>query len=165
METAIAAVIILTVFLFAVFTSTLDFFSAQDAMLESWQEMEERTEERARTSITAIGAETDDDGDIVEVTLRSNGNIKLADFDQWDVILQYESVFGSHIEWYGPDEWTYGTYLDAPDVADVFDPGILNPGEEMVIWVSVSPAVKVGSTNLALIGTPNGITASTVFTR
>lgn len=122
-------------------------------------------EERSRTNIQIINAETDASGDVVEITLTSDGNTRLADFDHWDVILHYESAFGEQIAWYGPDEWSYGTYLDAPNVADVFDPGILNPGEEMVIWVPVSPAVSLDSTNLAIVGTQNGISATSIYTR
>jgi archaellum component FlaF (FlaF/FlaG flagellin family) len=165
MESAVAAVIILTVFLFAVFNSALTFFTAQDSIMESWQVMEVRMEDRSRTSIDIINAETDASGEVVEITLTCDGNTRLADFDQWDVILQYDSAFGQQISWYGPDEWSYGTYLDAPDVTDVFDPGILNPGEDMVIWVPVDPAVSTSSTNLAVVGTQNGISATSVFTR
>jgi hypothetical protein len=46
----------------------------------------------------------------------------------------------------------------------VIEPGIFDPGEEIVITVKVSPSVGAGTTNLAVIATPNGITASTVFT-
>lgn len=165
MESAVAAVIILTVFLFAVFSSAFNFFTTQDSIMESWQDMEVRMEERSRTSIQIIQAETDTTGEIVEITLTCDGNTRLADFDHWDVILQYESAFGQQISWYGPDEWSYGTYLDAPDVSDVFDPGILNPGEDMMIWVPVNPAISSSSTNLAIVGTQNGISATSVFTR
>jgi archaellum component FlaF (FlaF/FlaG flagellin family) len=164
MESAISAIIILTVFLFAVFSSALYFFSAQDSITESWQDMEVRMEEISRTSIQIVNAETNHTGTIVEITLTCTGSTRLADFDQWDVILQYESFSGQQISWYGPDEWSYGTYLDAPYVSDVFDPGILNPGEEMIIWIPVDPAISERSTNLSIVGTSNGVSASLAFT-
>lgn len=127
--------------------------------------------ERARTDLSPVGAETKNLGATVEVILSNEGDTKLADFDQWDVILEYKDGGGScHTEWYpfglGINEWTKtGIYLDASTATgEVFDKGILNPGEEIVIQVSVSPWVGSPTTNLATVVTPNGISASTVFT-
>ena len=103
----------------------------------------------------------------MEVTLKNEGNTKLADFDRWDVILQCES---GDVQWYpygaGDNTWGVGgIYLDYSEgTGEVFDLNILNPGEEMVIWVSISPAVGSPTINTATIATPNGISASTVFT-
>jgi hypothetical protein len=59
-----------------------------------------------------------------------------------------------------------GLYLDASEgTEEVFDPDILNPGEEVVIQIWVSPPVGSPTTNLATVATPNGISASTAFTR
>jgi len=165
MDTAITSLIVIAVLLLAVLTTSEHYFSSLDTILESWREMQERLGERARTDLSPVGAQTISNGSVVEVTLRNDGDTKLADFDQWDVILEYDgSDYACHIAWYpygsGQNEWSvYGISPDA------FDPDILNPGEEVVIWISASPSVKEGTTNLATIATPNGITASTVFTR
>lgn len=171
METAITGLIIITVLMLAVLTLSHSFLSSQDAVLESWREMEERLGERARTDLSPVSAGTISAGAVVEVTLRNEGDTKLADFDQWDVILQYYDGGGQyHLDWYpfgpGQDQWSvYDIFLDAPTVPEAFDPDILNPGEEVVIWISVSPAVGSPTTNLVTIATPNGISTSTVFTR
>jgi hypothetical protein len=34
-----------------------------------------------------------------------------------------------------------------------------------MVQVAISPAVKVGTTNLATVAAPNGIGATTIFTR
>lgn len=168
METAITGLIVITVLLLAILTLSHSFLSSQDAILESWQEMEERLGERVRTDISPLGATTLPGGSTVEVTLRNEGDTKLADFDRWDVILQYGS---GNVQWYpygsGDNTWgVEGIYLDASEgTGEIFDLNILNPGEEVVIWVSVSPAVGSPTTNTAIIATPNGISASTVFTR
>ena len=161
METAIAALIIITLILFGLLTISQSALAAQDGVLESWREMEQRLEERARTDLSSISGQTSALGDNIDITLRNDGDTKLADFEQWDVILQYT---GSSLltQWhpYGPgvDHWTYLIN------EDVFDPDILNPGEEIVIQIWVSPPVAAGTTNLATVATPNGITASTIFT-
>ena len=172
METAITGLIVITVLLLAILTLSHSFLSSQDAILQSWQEMEERVGERARTDISTLGATTDPVlGNTVEVTLRNEGDTKLADFDQWDVILQYiDSDSDDHTEWYpygaGANTWgVEGIYLDASEgTGEIFDLDILNPGEEMVIQIWVSPTVGAPTTNLATVVTPNGISASTVFT-
>jgi hypothetical protein len=79
----------------------------------------------------------------------------------WDVILQYTGTDGDHATWY-----PYGSELKewTRIIDDLFEPGILNPGEEMMIQVSVLPPVASPTTNVATIATPNGITVSAVFT-
>ena len=176
METAIAALIILTVVLFGALTIAQVYLSSQDAIMTSWREMEERLGERARTDLSPIGAEAKSEGAIVEITLKNEGDTKLADFDRWDVIVQYYRANGDYlIKWLpytevappGDNQWTVvGIYLDASGaIPEVYEPDILNPGEEMIIRMKVSPPVGPATTNLATIGTPNGIGTSADFTR
>ncbi|MCR4406674.1 MAG: flagellin [Anaerolineae bacterium] len=171
MDTAITALIIITLLILVVLTLSEQYLLAQDIISESWQRMEARMDEQARTDLTPVGATTLSGGSVVEVTLRNDGTTKLADFDQWDVILQYRGIDGGYYAtWYpyglGQNEWSvYDIFLDAPTTPEVFEPDILNPGEEVVIWVSVAPAVGEGTTNLATVVTPNGISASIHFTR
>jgi len=169
METALPAVIIIGLLILASLIMSEQMLSSQDAVSESWREMQERAEERARTDLSPVGAETLSAGYVVSITLRNDGDTKLADFDQWDVILQYSS---GNARWYPygefSDEWQVaGIYLDASEgTAEAFEQGIFNPGEEMVVQVSLSLATQVPlGTHLATVATPNGITASTVFTR
>jgi len=169
METALPAVIIIGLLILASLIMSEQMLSSQDAVSASWREMQERAEERARTDLAPVGAETLSAGYVVSITLSNDGGTKLADFDQWDVILQYDD--GS-VRWYpfgqSSDEWQVaGIYLDASEVtAEAFEQDIFNPGEEMVIQVSLSLATRAPlGTHLATVATPNGITASTVFTR
>lgn len=163
METVIPAAIIIGLLLLAVLTVTEQALSAQEAAAESWREMQERMGERARTALSFISAETESDlvGSTVTITFSNDGDTKLADFEQWDVIVQYDSTGNGDydvVEWLpyaeaGPvdDEWGVSEILP-----DAFDPDILNPEEEMVIELRVSPAITI--TGRAIIATPNGIT-------
>ncbi len=169
METVLVTLIIVTVVLFGALTLGYRYLAAQDATVRSSMQMEERVQERARTNLSALAA-TASAGD-VEVTLKNVGSIKLADFERWDVVVQYyddNAIY--HAQWYpyrsGTNAWmVQGIYLSAPSVAESFEPGILNPSEEMVLRVSVSPDIGSPSTNWITVVTPNGISASTVFTR
>lgn len=170
METTISALIILTVVLFGALTLTQAYLSSQDAILESWREREERRGERARTNLSPVGATVDAGGTTVKVILENEGETKLADFDQWDVIVQYDSAGGNIVEWlsYNPGGTLMGGEWDnnnGDDIGNIFEPGIFNPGEVMTITLVVAPPIWQPSTNMVIIGTPNGISASTVFTR
>jgi hypothetical protein len=167
METAIVSLIIITVALFGALTITHVYLSSQDAILASWREMEERLGERARTDLSPIRVEMQESWpNIVDVTLGNEGDTKLADFDQWDVIVQYDTDNdGDHdvVEWL--------SYHDPPsnsewseNIGEVFEPDIFNPGEVMTITLVVSSA-EITRTGVAIIGTPNGITTSAAFTR
>lgn len=161
MEASIAALIILTVVLFGVITMTHAYLSAQDTILESWREMEERLGERARTDISL--GETSVTSVTVTSTLTNEGDTKFADFDEWDVILQYNGADSQeHVEWceYGlltPCWWYKGT------ISGDFEPGILNPGEE--VQITIIATKEITPTGRAIIAAPNGITASAAFTR
>lgn len=175
METVLTAFIVLTIVLFAVLTLFQGALTAQDTIQASWQEMEARLGERARTDLTPISAETKSSGSVVEVTVRNDGDTKLADFDQWDVVVHYYTASSNyHITWLpyvdaepSQGEWTVaGIYLDAAAaVSEMYEPDILNPGEEALVRIRVSPPVGPNTTNLAAFATANGVTASTFFTR
>ncbi len=162
METVIPAVVIIALLLLATFTISEQFLSSQETVMESWREMQDRMEERSLTDLTPVRAETSVLGNTVQITARNDGNTKLADLDRWDVILQYTGSDGYlHTEWYpfgtGQNEW-------AATITDLYEPGILNPEEEMVIEVAVSPAVASSTTNVATVTAPNGLCVTTVFT-
>ena len=176
METAVPALILVTLLLVAVLTVAQTYLSSQDALFVAWQEMDERLTKRYKTDLALIQADTLNGGSVVEITVKNEGETKLADYDEWDVVLNYYTEWITkpyRIEYFpysagiGDDQWTVtGIYSDASEsMPEVYEPGILNPGEEMVVWVRVNPSVGTGTTNLATVATLNGITASTVFTR
>ncbi len=175
METAIPALIIITLIIFAVLTISHSYLSAQDALHVSRREMEVRAGERVRTDLSVVKAEALGTGDVIEVTIRNDGETRLIQFHRWDVIAHYETAATRLVEWYpyvqavspGTNQWTVtGIYLDALQaVPEVYEPGILNAGEEMVLRLAVSPPVGEGTANLIKVTTYSGISASAVFTR
>ena len=172
METAIAALIIITLTLFGVLTLAHGYLSVQYQNLQAWRAMEERIGERARTNLLPLSAVALDGGSVVEVTVKNVGSARLTDFAQWDLIVEYEAVAAHIVQWYpyvataepGPNQWTVkGIYLDATQaIPEACEPGILNPGEELVAEVRISPPIADGTTGFANISTPNGIQASAV---
>ncbi|MBI3915148.1 MAG: hypothetical protein HY327_13305 [Chloroflexi bacterium] len=170
MESAITAIIVIGILILAVAGLSSFALSSQAAISESNREMQARLGERTQTNLSPVSAVTTPAGDYAQITLKNSGNSKLMDFAQWDVILQYSDGTNTQIKWYaygsGVNQWSQQIYqTTTPPTAEVFEPGILNPGEEIVITVNVSPPIGTGTTNLATMATPNGITASAVFTR
>ncbi len=167
MENVIAALIIIGLIIFAAVGLSERSFSTQSALAEASQVMQERVAERARTGLTAATAVTT--GNMVQVTLKNTGQIKLADWAHWDVILEYSNGSGRQLKWfpYGTTGgWAKQIYMTtAPLVDEAIEPGILNPDEYLVIQVDVtSDPVGTGTTNLATVTTPNGVTATAIFT-
>jgi flagellar protein FlaF len=148
METAIPALIIIALLLLASVTLADQLLSSHEAAAESWRRMEERELDRSRTRIAILSADAPFATQVV-VTVGNEGQTKLADFEQWDVILRT----GSTADWYAyNDDW-------AVTIADTVEPGILNPGETMTITLTA----EAGSSNLVIVSTPNGVSASQVF--
>jgi len=178
METILVLLILMGVILFGAPLLAHSYFSSQEAIAVCFQEMESRAAERAKTEISLLREQGQDAANI-EIVLENRGVVKLADYDRWDVIVEYDdgvkpqerhSVWLPYSPW--PEDnhwWVVGIYADATirgsEVAEAYEPGILNPEEEMVLALRLSPAVGITTTNVATIVTVNGISASKVFTR
>jgi hypothetical protein len=175
METAIVAVVCIALVVFGALTMLQTSLSSIDLVNEAWREREETMQQIARTNISTVSANVTDNGTIVQVTIRNEGQIQLKDFDAWDVIVQYRRDTGEllirrllYVKGEpGSNQWTVrGIYLNAAvGRREMFEPGIFNPDEEMVIRMRLDPAVGVGTTNRATIATPNGVSTSATFTR
>lgn len=181
MESALASIIIFTVGLFAAVTLTFTHLQTQDAIWTSEQVAQEEQLERQRTEIDIVGTEIQNDGSIVRVKVRNSGHVKLADFDRWDLVVEYytdgedaEDPDVYNVAWLpyteaalGDMQWTVsGIYLDADNLTpEAFDPGILNPDEEMVIQAQLMPSVAMTTTNRITISSLNGINISAHFIR
>ena len=109
------------------------------------------------------------------MTVQNAGETKLEDFDKWDVILQYydpnDNYLLKRLDYNSGtpnnDEWTVkGIYLNAGSgTAEVFDPGIFNPDEEMVLLLKVNPIVGTPNANMVTVATYNGVSATATFNR
>ncbi len=172
METAIVALIAMALMVLGGVTMSQGFLSSADTTTAGLEEMSETAGEIMRTELSILSA-TQPAADTLEVTLRNSGQTKLANFARWDIIVQYYDGGASYyVKWLdhtegalGNDEWKKtGIYLDAgTSNPEVFEPGILNPGEEIVIEAKLDPSVGQGTTNLVVVSTPNGIPVSISF--
>jgi hypothetical protein len=114
-------------------------------------------------------------GNFADWSLRNEGQTELREFDKWDVVIIYQDNPGSGLVVqrlsYSPTDppgvgnWTVsGIYQDAGTLTDeVYDPGILNPGEEVIISAQLSPAVAETTTNRFTLAVANGVRVTTQF--
>lgn len=169
MENALTGLIVITLLLLVAFTIGQAYLTTQSAILESWQGMEERMGDRFRTKLSPLQAEVSVGGYSVEVTLQNDGNTKLADFERWDVIVQYHEVGGGYIQRWLPYDELGGDNSWLVDFSagsmNTIEPRILNPGEQMIIRITLNPAVAMGTANWITAAAPNGISASIAFVR
>ncbi|MBK6326926.1 MAG: hypothetical protein KA362_14925 [Chloroflexi bacterium] len=175
METILTAFIVLALILFASLTIFTGYLNAQDTLRASWQEMQTRLSDQMHTDLTPILAQTKSSGAVIELTLRNDGDTRLADFADWDVIVEYYTPPGDlAVGWYSYNvgepaagEWSViGIYIDAATAeGEVFEPGILNPGEEVLLRLRALPPVGPSTTNMLTIAAENGVSASMQFVR
>lgn len=169
MEAILPAFVVVLLFLLATLTPTQSFMAAQDQLETARQEMEARLRDRNRTDLALVDSGVTLDGVTVALTLTNTGHTKLADYEQWDMIVQYYDAGGDyHVTWVpflegaSPALNTWSVVDISPDV---FDPGILNPEETVVVEFKVFPAVGVGWTNRAALGPANGMGLTALFVR
>ncbi len=174
MEMVIVSAICMMLIIFGGMTMSQGFISSVDTSTPGWREISDRDGEIMRTELALLTADISKSRKTLEVASRNSGQTKLNDFAQWDVIVQYYDDGGSYYtKWLpytegSPDnnEWTVqGIYLNSEnETAEVFEPGILNPGEETVMQAILWPPAGKGTTNDVVISTPNGVRESISFT-
>jgi archaellum component FlaF (FlaF/FlaG flagellin family) len=142
--------------------------STVDDIARSWKAMADVAEDRQRTVLSVTGTAVEAGGEYVQVTVANSGQEMVTVFSRLDVIVEYtDSGAAAHIAYLdyvagspAAGEWTVMTISN-----DVFDPGLLNPGEAMVIRLRVDE-LESGTTNRVTIVSPNGnvATATIVYT-
>jgi hypothetical protein len=158
--------------IFGGMTMSQNFMTSVDTSTESLSEIGQRTETLMKTELTPISTNITlvPGADPVEIILKNTGQTKMADFDKWDVIVQYYDDSGNYdVVWLpyasggaGNNEWEVG-WIRLDGAAETFEPNVLNPGEEIMIKTWLDPSVGANTTNMVVISTPSGITCSTYF--
>jgi hypothetical protein len=170
METAIISIICVALIAFGGMTMSRGFITSVDNSARGMGTAGQRNETIMRTELTPISA-TLSSGNTLEIILQNSGQTKLSDYGKWDLILQYYDGDGTyHVVWLpytsgalGDNEWQVSwIHLDNGQ-PETFEPGILNQREEIKVKAQINPAPGPGTTNLAVLATPNGVTASIYF--
>ncbi len=174
METAIVSIICIALLIFGGMAMSNGFMTSVDASTAGLEEMGARNDAIMRTELAPVSASTTvaaGTPDPLEIIMENTGQTKMADFDKWDIIVQYLDAGGTyHVEWLPHVEGTTDTYewdvgwIRMNGQAEVFEPNVLNPGEQIMIKTWLDPSLKEGETGMVVVSTPSGVTCSTYFT-
>ena len=170
METAIVSIICIVLIVVGGMTLSQGFLTSADTASMALEEVGTRDKEIMRTELSTVSSEVDTSGNYVTLKLKNTGQEKLADFEKWDVIVQYFDGTGQYITLWlpyqagtlGDNEWQV-TALTMDGAAESFEPSILNPNETIEMQVKLNPGVGAGTTNMIVASTPNGIPVSVYF--
>jgi hypothetical protein len=169
METVIVSVICIALVVFGGMAMSQGFMTSVDTSTTGLGEIGERDETIIRTDLSVVSTSMPSTSTL-EVILENTGQIKLANFDKWDIIVQYYDGTGSYYTGWlpytegtlGNNEWELA-WIRLDGDPEVFEPNVLNPKEQLMIRIRLNPAVGSDTTNMVVIATPSGITASTHF--
>ena len=129
----------------------------------------------SRTELSSQSVSVISAGATVDWSVANTGQTQFRVFSDWDVVIVYQDSAGSGLQvqrlTYTTDvtpaagEWTItGIYRDAGTLtAEVFNPGIVDPGEEFIIRAELSPSIATPTSNSITLAVENGVTVSTGF--
>jgi len=172
MSNAIVALVVIALMMTAALTWSQAAFTSFDSVSQSLKQTTQTTQEVSRTDIKVVHAQTQ--GDSVEVSVLNSGEVHLAQFANWDVVVQYYDASGgyhisqlSYTENSSPSEgqWTIVNIYTDESMAQkaIFEPGILDPGEVMLMRLSLAPLPGAGTTNFITLSSANGVSTSAQF--
>jgi hypothetical protein len=177
MESVLSAIVVIFIVLFAVLTLSYAFISSQDMLQVTWTEMDARLGEQNRTNLNVEQAKMANAGTSILLNVRNSGDVKLADFEGWDVIAQYydtavPSVY--HIKYLNyveaspaGNEWMLaGIYADVErNIAESYETDILNSGEVAVLSLKLPVGIAYATQVQLTVVSSNGSGTSTIFVR
>jgi hypothetical protein len=172
MSNAIVALVVIALMMTAALTWSQAAYTSFDSVSQSLKQTVQTTQEVLRTDIKVVDAQTQ--GDSVEVSVLNSGEVHLAQFANWDVVVQYYDASGEyHISQLsytgnsspGEGQWNIVNIYTDESLGQkaVFEPGILDPGEVMLMRLSLAPLPGAGTTNFIIVSSANGVSTSAQF--
>ena len=119
---------------------------------------------------TSIGVIIEDDpgtNTVFNFNMTNTNSEKLWDFENFDVIITYDSSGTTYTETQIFDtscppvsgEWCISSWI-----SDVIDPQILNNGETITIQTEITNSLQSSTNVIVIVSTPNGVVASATRT-
>lgn len=130
---------------------------------ESYRIMNDNQLDKLNTRLEIGDIKKDDVGYLITISIENTGSVKISNFDQMDVII-YGDGWIERLKYNSgsvpsPGEWSKKI------VKDVLNPGILDPGETMEVYLyplHISYLVPDATTYIKIV-TPNGIESTKKF--
>ena len=165
MENAIPSLLIGALLIVASTMIARSGLKSYDDVGTSVKEMHLRMVDQLQSRLTISSVTVDAGGGGLTVNLANVGQTRVATFNRVDLILTYYTSPTTRVTTWLPydagvsaNSWTITSITN-----DVYEPGILNPGETAVVHVTLSAPVQAGKTNFVLMDSEHGSVASTNF--
>ena len=170
METILVSLVSLALIIVSSVTMAINTLQSTNKVADSWKQMEAQSSNIIRTDIIALPPQHYTGG-AIDLTVANEGQTNLSKFTEWDVIVQYQTGNVSYLTYtptYPPgndNEWTVEAIYSSGETPEIFDPGVLDPGEQMIVSIVLNPEIVSGETCKITISTPNGVKSQTQVTR
>ena len=176
MSSLVIALVSVMVILLAMTGMVTSFTGPQAQIGETVRESSGLYGEISRTELTSLSVSVISAGATVDWSVGNIGQTQLRVYEDWDLVIVYQDSAGSglqvnHLDYTtnvspSAGEWTVtGVYRDAGTLtAEVFNPGIVDPGEEFIIRAQISPVIAASTTNTITLAVENGVTVTEQFT-
>ena len=177
MANLVVALFALASFLWVVVSMLQSSFAPQFSIAGSWKQMRAVSQQAARTELQEVDVQVQSSGSEVRLAASNTGSVSLHDFSSWDVIATYRDSSTStdflvrRLSYTtaaspGDNQWAIeDIYRDAVlETDETFDPGILDPGEQVALKVRLSPGSATSTIGQIVVSTENGVTLSAQFT-
>lgn len=172
MATFVVTIICIAMIVVGGMTLSQGILTSADTTALNVDQISMREGEIARTHLEVYRAAQLTWADYLRVQVRNTGQTKLSNYDKWDVIVNYIDESGNTwVKWLpftellsGANNW-YKARIGLNGPIEYFEPGIINPAEEMVILSRLNPPPKVDSKVNISVATPNGIYSSLSVTK
>lgn len=167
MTTAVVCIVCIALILVGCMTMSQGILTSADTAALSAHQLSVRQGEIMRTALTGVNA-TLPSASTLQAVIENSGQTKLTSFGKWDVIIQYyDGSDNYYVKWLpyqagtlGDNEWQKtGIYINGQPEA--FEPGILNPQEQLDIQAALNPAAGYRAIDIT-VATPNGIAPTLV---
>ena len=149
-------------------------FNSVASLSDSYKTAEQVNQNTSRTEVAILKAEIPT-GPVNAYVLNA-GQVNLANFPAWDVLVHYYSDSGIYyirrlpcagMATPGANQWGVISIYANQDLGqtEVFEPGILDPGEVAEFQLNLSPQPGVNTMGWIVLSTPSGVPASIQFQR
>ncbi len=169
METILVSIVSMALIIISTLTVTATTLRSASRMADAWKTMEDKSINVRNTDIHALPP-AEYSGGLIELTVQNEGDVNLSDFAFWDVIIQDQSGDSTYLSLAttcppGPGDWAISSITVTDRRPEVFDPGILNPGEMMIVLMNPAHEIDTGEMMRIIVSTPNGVTSQCYITR
>jgi len=153
------SVVMLVVSIVVMVTTSI---TSVNVVSDSFQAIEKQA---VSIQLTSIDLAYDSFGSgVMVMDVYNRGQSDLAAYSDWNVLVELAngqtiSLTYAASQPLAGNQWTVGSIYMSMGVPEVFDIGILNPGEMMTVVLNVSPPLQPSQAVRVTVATPNGITA------